>query len=187
MTGWTNQLAGAVLDSYDFSRFGTVVDVGGGHGTLLAAILRRHSATRGILFDLAHVVSGAEGLFTAAGVADRCARVGGDFFESVPAGGDAYVLAQILHDWDDDRSVVILEHCRQVMPDHGKLLVVEQVLPDGDEPSFGKWLDLHMLVMTTGRERTTPEYDTLLRTAGFALTRVVPTPAGASVVEASPI
>ena len=105
----------------------------------------------------------------------------------MPAGGDAYILAQILHDWDDDRCVAILEQCRRAIPDHGKLLVVELVLPQGDEPSFGKWLDLHMLVMTGGRERTAPEYDALLRAAGFALTRVVPTAAGASIVEASPI
>jgi hypothetical protein len=105
----------------------------------------------------------------------------------VPAGGDAYVLAQIVHDWDDDRSLAILTQCRRAMPDHAKLLVIEQVLPQGDEPAFGRWLDLHMLVMTGGRERTTPEYDALLRAAGFALTRVVPTPAGASIVEAAPI
>ncbi len=133
------------------------------------------------------MVAGAEGLLSAAGVADRCARIGGDFFEAVPAGGDAYILAQIVHDWDDDRARAILDRCRQVMPDHAKLLVIEQALPQGDEPSFGKWLDLHMLVMTGGRERTVPEYDTLLRAAGFALTRVVPTPAGASLVEATPV
>lgn len=187
MTGWTAQLAGAVVDSYDFSPFGTVVDVGGNQGTLLTAILRSQPRVRGILFDLPHVVAGAEELLTAAGVADRCARVGGDFFEAVPAGGDAYVLAQILHDWDDDRCVVILTRCREVMPDHGKLLVVELVLPEGDEPSFGKWLDLHMLVMASGRERTAAEYGTLFRAAGFELARVVPTPAGASIVEGVPV
>jgi hypothetical protein len=187
MIGWTTQVAGAVAGTYDFSPFGTVVDVGGGYGTLLAAILQRNPNTRGVLFDQPHVVADAEGFLTTAGVADRCARVGGDFFAAVPAGGDAYVLSQILHDWDDERCVTILGQCRRAMPNHGKLLVVELVLPEGEEPFFGKWLDLHMLVMAGGRERTAAEYDALFRAAGFALARVIPTPPGPSVVEAAPI
>ena len=187
MIGWTTQVAGAVASTYDFSPFGTVVDVGGGYGTLLAAILQRNPNPRGVLFDQPHVVADAEDFLTTAGVADRCARVGGDFFAAVPAGGDAYVLSQILHDWDDERCVAILQQCRRAMPDHGKLLVVELVLPEGEEPFFGKWLDLHMLVMAGGRERTAAEYDALFRAAGFALTRVIPTPPGPSVVEAAPI
>ena len=187
MIGWTTQVAGAVADAYDFSAFGTVVDVGGGYGTLLAAILRSNPTARGILFDQPHVVAGAEDLLTAAGVADRCTRVGGDFFALVPPGGDAYVLAQIVHDWDDEHSVAILTQCRHAMPPHGKLLLVELVVPAGEEPFLGKWLDLHMLVMANGRERTAAEYEVLVRRAGFALTRVVPTPAGPSVVEAVPL
>lgn len=187
MTAWTHQVADAVVGTYDFSPFATVVDVGGGHGTLLAAILRSNPATRGILFDLPHVVAGAEEFLTAAGVADRCTRIGGDFFAAVPTGGGAYVLAQILHDWDDDRCVAILTRCREVMPDYGKLLVVELVLPPGGEPFFGKWLDLHMLVMAGGRERTAAEYGKLLRAAGFELARVAPTLAGASIVEGVPV
>ena len=104
----------------------------------------------------------------------------------MPAGGDAYILAQILHDWDDERCLAILQQCRRAMPAHGKLLVVELVLPPGEEPFFGKWLDLHMLVMAGGRERTAAEYDALFRAAGFALARVIPTPPGPSVVEAVP-
>ena len=187
MTGWTHQLVGAVVDTYDFSPFKTVVDVGGGYGALLAAILQSNPGTRGVLFDLPHVVASTEEHLAAAGVAGRCTFVGGDFFEAVPAGGDAYVLSQILHDWDDERCVAILGQCRRAMPDHGKLLVVELVLPAGDEPFFGKWLDLHMLVLLGGRERTAAEYDTLFRAAGFKLARVVPTPPGPSVVEAVPI
>jgi hypothetical protein len=186
MIGWTTQVAGAVAGTYDFSPFGTVVDVGGGYGTLLAAILRRYPTARGILFDQPHVVSGAKSLLTAAGVADRCRCLGGDFFAAVPPGGDAYVLAQILHDWDDEHSVAILTQCRRVMSAQSKLLVVELVLPPGEEPFFGKWLDLHMLVMTNGRERTAAEYDALFRAARFALARVVPTSPGPSVVEAVP-
>ena len=187
MTGWTHQLVGAVVDTYDFSAFKTVVDVGGGYGALLAAILQNNSGMRGILFDLPHVVASAEEQLAATEVADRCTFVGGDFFTEVPAGGDAYVLSQILHDWDDERCVAILGNCRQVIPDHGKLLVVELVLPPGDEPFLGKWLDLHMLVLLGGRERTAAEYNTLFRAAGFELARVVPTPPGPSVVEAVPV
>lgn len=187
MIDWTHQLAGAVASTYDFSPFGTVVDVGGGYGTLLAAILRRHQQTRGILFDLPHVVADAEGPLAKAGVADRCTRIGGDFFAAVPAGGDAYVLAQILHDWDDERGVAILKQCRRAMPPHAKLLVVELVLPPGQEAFFGKWLDLHMLVVTGGRERTAAEYEALFRPAGLAVASVIPTTPGPSIVEAVPI
>ena len=187
MTGWTHQLVGAVVDTYDFSPFKTIVDVGGGYGALLAAILRSNPGTRGVLFEQPHVVASAEEQLVAAGVADRCTAVGGDFFAAVPAGGDAYVLAQILHDWDDERCVAILGQCRRAMPDHGKLLVVELVLPEGDEPFLGKWLDLHMLVLLGSRERTAAEYDTLFRAAGFKLSRVVLTPPGPSVVEAVPV
>ncbi|OFW26105.1 MAG: hypothetical protein A3H97_14160 [Acidobacteria bacterium RIFCSPLOWO2_02_FULL_65_29] len=184
MTAWTNQLAGAVVAAFDFSPFSTVVDVGGSHGTLLAAILRKNPATRGILFDLPNVIAGAAEHLAAEGVADRCTHIGGDFFEAVPAGGDLYVMAQILHDWDDERCVAILRRCRTALRDGGKLLIVELVLPPGDGPFFGKWLDLHMLVMASGRERTAAEYQQLLQAARFELTHVQPTAAGASIVEA---
>jgi len=184
MTGYTNQLASAVVDAYDFSPFHTIVDVGGSYGTLLAAILQRNPNTTGILFDQPHVVAAAADQLTAAGIADRCTPVGGDFFVDVPGGCDAYLLAQILHDWDDERCVNILSHCRRAIADGGKLLVVELVLPESEEPSFGKWLDVHMMVMARGRERTAVEYGSLLSAAGFSLTRVVPTPVGPSIVEA---
>jgi hypothetical protein len=187
MTGWTTQLVGAVVDAYDFSPFQTIVDVGGGYGTLLVAMLRSNPAARGILFDQPHVIAAAGEQMVVAGVAERCTTVGGDFFVEVPAGGDAYVLAQILHDWNDERSVAILQQCRRVMPAHGKLLVIELVLPPGEDPFFGKWLDLHMLVLVGARERTAAEYGALFHAAGFELARVVPPPAGPSVVEAVPI
>lgn len=187
MVGWTTQLTDAVVAAVDFSSFGTVVDVGGGHGALLAAILKSSPAARGTLFDLPHVVESAEPFLTAAGVADRCARVGGDFFATIPAGADAYALAQILHDWDDERSLAILRQVRQAIPEHGKLLIVELVLPEGNEPFLGKWLDLHMLVLLGGQERTVAQYAMLLRAAGFELTGVVPTSEPQSIVEARPI
>jgi hypothetical protein len=186
MTGWTNQLVAGAVDAYDFSGFKTVVDVGGGHGTLLAAVLQRHPGTQGILFDQTQVVEAASDALQAAGVADRCTLVGGDFFSEVPSGGDAYVLSQILHDWDDERCIEILQQCRRAIQDDGRLLVVEMVLPEGQEPFFGKWLDLHMLVLLGARERTAAEYNALFHAAGFGLTTVVAMPAGPSVVEAAP-
>jgi hypothetical protein len=188
MGGRAHRIASAVVGRYDFSPFATVVDVGGGQGTLLAAILRSTRATRGILFDLPQVVVGAEVFLRTAGVADRCTCSGGDFFAGVPSGGDAYVLTRILHDWDDERCVAILQQVRQAIPDHGKLLIIEDVLPPaGNEPNFGKWMDLQMLVLLRGRERTPAEYKALLGAATFELAGVIPTLAGPSIVEAIPV
>ena len=187
MIGYTHQVANAVAATYDFSTFSAVADVGGGYGTLLAAILRSNPAARGILFDVPHVIDAAQGFLSTTGVAGRCACVAGDFFSAVPAGADAYVLSQILHDWEDEQCLTILKHTRQVTPKQGKLLVVELVIPPGNEPFFGKWLDLHMLAIPGGRERTEAEYSALFRDARFELTNMVPTPAGPSVVEAAPI
>lgn len=187
MTSYTGRLAEAVPAVYDFSAFRTIVDVGGSYGTLLAAILQCTPGARGVLFDQPHVIAAAEAHLAAVGVTERCTTVGGDFFTAVPAGGDAYLLSQVLHDWDDERAATILRQCRRVMPAHGKLLIVEIVIPPGDAPSFGKWLDLHMLAIPGGRERTAEEYATLLNDAGFAFTRAVPTLPGPSVVEAVPV
>jgi hypothetical protein len=184
MIDWTRRVAGAVAEAYDFSGFGTVVDVGGGHGALLTEILRSTEKTRGILFDLPHVVAGADAFLQASNVRDRCTCVGGDFFEEVPAGADAYVLAQILHDWDATEDLAILRRCREAIPEHGRLLVVELVLPDVNEPNFGYWLDLHMLAVARGRERTAAEYRALLGSAGFTVTRIVATDTGTNVIEA---
>jgi hypothetical protein len=186
MTGWSNQVARAVAESYDFSGLTTIVDVGGGYGALLTSILLRTPSAQGVLFDQPHVIDNAIHHLDEAGIAGRCTAVGGDFFAAVPAGGDAYVLAQILHDWDDERSVAILSNIRRVMPQHGKLLVVELVIPPGNAPSFGKWLDVHMLVLLSGRERTEAEYGALFGQAGFRLTQVIPTGPGPSIVEACP-
>jgi O-methyltransferase domain/Dimerisation domain len=184
MVDWTKRVASAVVAAYDFSSFDTVIDVGGGYGALLTEILRSNPGTRGILFDQPHVVADAASFLHSTGVSERCTSVGGDFFADVPPGGDAYLLAQILHDWGDAQNLTILSRCRSAMPAHARLLVVELVLPETDEPNFGKWLDLHMLAVARGRERTAAEYADLLRTAGFKLTRIVPTESGTSVVEA---
>jgi len=184
MTGMTNAVTGAVMESYDFSAFRKVVDVGGGHGSLLASVLSANPRAIGVLFDAPSVIAGAREL-EGAGVADRCEKVAGDFFQSVPQGGDAYLLKWILHDWDDERSVAILTNCRRAMAEDGKVLLIEAVLPPGNDPHFGKLIDLNMLVMTGGRERTEEGYRRMLEASGLRLTRVVPTPSPMSVVEAA--
>ena len=187
LSGMAAQLAGAVLAAYDFSACGTVIDIGGGHGRLLATILRAHPQLRGILFDQPHVVAGATAELQQAGVSARCATIGGDFFAAVPSGGDAYILAEILHDWDDERSRTILRNCRRACGPASRLLLIEVLIAPGNEPDLAKFLDLHMLVLLGGRERTKAQYRTLLAEAGFALTAVVPTQAGSSVIEARPV
>jgi hypothetical protein len=178
--------ANATVGAYDFSEFGVVVDVGGGHGTLLAAILAGHPKVRGILFDQPHVVEGARAVLRAAGVAERCEIVAGSFFETVPAAGDAYILQTVIHDWDDEDSVRILQTCRRSMSGGAKLLLVEQVVPTGNDYHPSKFDDLNMLVIQHGRERTAQEFRELLGAAGFMLRRVLPTPSQWSVVEAVP-
>lgn len=148
--------------------------------------LRESPGSRGILFDAESVVEGAAAVLGPAGVADRCAAVGGSFFESVPAGGDAYVLKHIVHDWDDEKSLQILRSVRTAMNSDAKLLIVESVVPDDDREHLSKLLDLEMLVAANGRERTESEYAELLRQAGFRFTRTVATVGPASIVEAVP-
>jgi hypothetical protein len=185
MVGASRQLIAAVLDAYDFSGFRTVVDVGGGNGALLALILAGNPDARGILCDLPAVADRAPALLADAGVADRCEVVAGDFFESVPTGGDAYVLTQIIHDWDDEAATRILTNCRAAMHDDARLLLGEAVLPDGPERSLVRFIDVEMLVIG-GRERTESEYRELLARAGLRLTRVVPSDLLHSVIEAVP-
>lgn len=183
MTGLAAERA-TLAHAYDFSDCRTVVDVGGGHGALLTAVLAANPHLRGVLFDQPAVVAGAEDHLRAAGVLDRCQVVGGDFFEAVASGGDAYILALILHDWEDERAAAILRQCHRAMAPGGRVLVVERVVPPGDGPHPSKLLDLHMLVLLGGRERTEAEYGALLAAAGFAMRRVVPLPGGTwSVVE----
>lgn len=186
MSGFVNNNAAAVVAAYDFSRFGSIVDVGGGLGLLMGMILKANPEARGVLFDLPHVAERAKKRIADAGLSTRCEVVGGDFFKSVPSNGDAYLMASILHDWDDDRSIAILKACRQGAPKTAKLLLVEMVIPPGDAFFFGKLLDLNMLVVLGGRERTEAEYRALLSAGGFRLDRIVPTPSLASVVEAVP-
>ena len=187
MAEQTGTVAEAVAEVYDFSGMESVVDVGGGYGALLAAILRASPHLRGVLVDLPHTVEGARPRLEEAGVADRCETVAGDFFHSVPPGGSAYVLKYILHDWNDDQCVTILENCRKGMSDEARLLVIELLIAPGNAADYGKYLDLNMLVLTTGRERTREEYAGLFKTAGFELSRVVPTGRDLCIIEGKPV
>ena len=172
-----------MLDAYDFSAFRTVADIGGGHGRMLGAILDRNPTVEGILFDLPAVAERSETIISGMGFADHCRIVGGDFFISVPS-ADAYVLRHVLHDWDDAEAVSILRNCRDAMNPHGRILVVETVIPPLNEPCFGKWLDLMMLIVG-GQERTEEQYRRLSARAGLKLKRIVPTAHEVSIIELS--
>jgi O-methyltransferase domain len=177
----------SIIGAYDFGRFGTIVDVGGGRGGLLAPILSANPHLRGVLFDVPTVVAGVEGELSRAGVIDRCRVVGGDFFDSVPGGGDAYLLGNVIHGLGDDQAVKILSTCRAAMADTACLLLAEVVLPEGCQSSPGKLVDVGMLVLTTGgRQRTEAEFRVLLDRAGFRLVRIVPSAGMISLVEAVP-
>ena len=177
----------SLLVEYDFGRFHTVVDVGGGNGALLASILRRHAPLRGVLFDQPHVVAGADAVLKGAGVAERCRVVAGSFFDELPAGGDAYVLKSIIHDWEDDESIAILRRCRAAAGTAGTLLVIERDIGPPNAAAEAKLSDLNMLVGPGGQERTLDEYAALFRAAGFRLVEATPTASGLSVIEGTPV
>jgi hypothetical protein len=181
----TRRSADAVARAYDFSSARTVVDVGGGAGVLLSAILRRTPNARGVLFDLDHVAQAARSAVEPQ-IAARCEFTGGDFFKAVPSGGDVYVLKYIIHDWDDSRSQVILSNCRKAMATKAKLLLVEELLCGPNQPCQAKVSDINMLVRVGGRNRTEKEYRTLLTNGGFAVTRVLPAQGDLHVIEAVP-
>jgi hypothetical protein len=174
----------AIIDAYDFSGIGTLVDVGGGNGALIAEILEAYPEMHGIVADIPAVVEEARKLIRSRHLEGRCTAVECDFFESIPPGGDAYLMSNILHDWDDSQCGLILETCAKMQRPGGKLLVVESIIPPGNEPSVAKLLDLEMFVITGGMERTEPEYGALLESAGYELLRVLPTKGSVAVMEA---
>jgi hypothetical protein len=184
MTGFSASVSAAVKDAYDFTGITKLVDVGGGHGVLLASILQKYPQMRGVLFEAPFVAEGAGDAIKGRGLAERCEVVGGDFFASVPAGGDAYIMKHIVHDWNDERALTILQNCHRGMTKNGKLLVVEMVIPEGNAPSLGKFLDLEMLLFLHSYERTEAEYRALFEGAGFRLTKIVPTRMPHSIIEA---
>jgi hypothetical protein len=185
MTMFSKMLTPPVLEAYDFSWLNgkTLVDIGGGHGQLLTAILKKYPEIRGVIFDLEHVRAGAKARIGDTGLDGRCEAAGGDFFADVPA-GDAYIMKHILHDWSDEKALTILKNCHRASRGNAKVILVEAVLTPGNEPSFAKWLDLEMLLLPGGRERTEEEFARLFERAGFALTRVVQTKSPVCVLEA---
>lgn len=186
MAELTRGVAMVLPGAYDFSGARLVCDVGGGFGQLLVPVLKAHPELRGRVFDLASCADGARDLMREEGVADRCDFVAGDFFESVPEGADVYLIKSVIHDWNDDRSREILSRCREAMSDDARLVVLEWIVPERVGPADAGIVgtDLNMLVMVGGRERTEAEYRDLVASAGLAVTRVIPTPAAMSLIEA---
>jgi hypothetical protein len=184
MTAFSSSVAPAALKVYDFSGIDVLVDVAGGHGEILMSVLREYPGMRGILLDVDHVIAGAKPRIAAAGLNGRCETATGDFFKAVPA-GDAYIMKHIIHDWDDDRALAILKNIRSAMTSpEGRLILLEAVIQPGNQPDLAKFIDLEMLLMPGGRERTAEEFGALFARAGFALSRVVPTESPLCVVEA---
>lgn len=185
MTALSAPVIGAALEAYDFSQIGVLVDVAGGHGEVLMSILKKYANVRGVLTDVGHVIDGAKPRIEAAGLSDRCQAVPCDFFRAVPTGGDAYIMKHIIHDWDDGRASTILKNIATAMgAKRGKVILLESVIAAGSAPDFGKFIDIEMLALPGGRERSEEEFRTLFAGAGFELTRVVPTKSPLSVVEA---
>jgi hypothetical protein len=187
MTDISRLTAAGVVAAYAFGRFERIIDVGGGNGALLTAILAANPAVRGVLFDQKEVVGRARPLLEAAGVADRCECIGGSFFESVPAGGDAYVMKSILHDWDTDEAIAILRVCRAAMAPGAKLLAIDHVIGPPNERPVGKFTDINMLIQHGARERTEHEFAALYAAADFKLTRIVPATRDFCVIEGKPV
>ena len=175
----------AVLSTYDFSGISRIVDVGGGQGGLISAILKANPDMQGVLYDRPAAIEGARRLVESEGVSDRCELVGGSFFESVPAGGDAYILRSVLHNWNDSNATVILQNCRQAITDGGRLIIVDNVLSTGNDPSPGKITDIQMMVILGALERTESEFRGLLDASGFRLTKVMPIQ-NRSIIEGEP-
>jgi hypothetical protein len=186
MTAMTAQDIPELVSTYDFGGPGLLVDIGGGHGALVTAILRTAPRERALLFDQPQVIDGARAQMAAAGLAGRCTFAAGSFFDTIPAGGDTYTLKDIIHDWDDTQALRILRNVRRAMTADARLLLIERVLPPDGEPAVGKMVDVTMMVLTGGMERTAAEYRSLLEAAGFTLRGVHFTHATNSVLEAMP-
>ncbi|MGA7924127.1 MAG: methyltransferase, partial [Thermoplasmata archaeon] len=184
LMAWSVGVAGEPLEGYDLARHKLLVDVGGGKGALIASTLRAYPHLRGILFDQASAVVEALAVLQSSGVADRCEIVTGSAFSAVPPGGDVYVMSRVLHDWADDKALLLLANCRKAMSKGGVLLLVEGVLVEGVASPSRLWLDLVMMVMTGGRERTKEEWHALLGKAGFSLTAVRPSRPNQDLIEA---
>lgn len=186
MTSGSAHVGPALVESYDFSPFDVVADIGGGNGRLLSEILTANPHARGILFDQPHVAEDATTKHALRDVEDRCKVVGGDFFDMVPVGADVYLLRLIMHDWDDQQCEIILQNCRRAINAGGRVLILETIVAPANEPDNRKWMDLRMLACLGGQERTEAEFRKLLEGAGFTMTRVIPLPVDQCVIEAMP-
>jgi len=187
MTAMTAKEAQAVITAYDFSHIRTLVDVGGGHGELVSAILQAYPQVHAVVFDQPSVVEGTRLRLEAAGLDERCEITGGSFFESIPKGGNIYTLKDILHDWDDEKAIAILRNCHRSMSISAKLLLIERIIPPGNDPIIGKLIDITMLVLTGGRERTEAQYNALLEAAGFYVINTFSSNMDTSIIEARPV
>ena len=183
MTSYSHQSIGPVLEAYDFSSAETIADIAGGYGHLLAAVLAANPNANGVLFDLPAVLEGAPQMLDSYGVSDRVQLVEGDFFSAIPVKADIYMLKHIIHDWYDDKNKKILGNIRANMPDDGKVLIIDAVVPEGNQPHFSKIIDLEMLMAPGGVERTPAEFEKLLSDSGFRMTRIIPTAGLMSIVE----
>jgi O-methyltransferase len=177
----------AMLDAYNFAGINILADIGGGNGSLLSAVLARYPNMKGILFDLGHVIGRAKENLKATGLAERCNVIEGSFFESVPAGADAYLFRHIIHDWTDEQCIQILGHCRKVIPAGGKLLIADCVVPAGNAPSRSKDMDMTMLTFPGGQERTELQFRSLLKASGFELMSITPTTTMIHIVVGKPV
>jgi hypothetical protein len=186
MSGFSQQEIAAILAAYDFSGFTTIVDVGGGQGSLIAALLKMHPHLRGIILDREDVAESARRLLDQAGLAGRSAFVAGDFFQAVPPEGDAYLLKSVIHNWDDAAAESILRNCRQAMSAQARVIVIERIIPPAGVPSEAKLFDINMLVTVGGQERTEQQHCDILHAAGFALARIIPTASPLSLIEGVP-
>jgi SAM-dependent methyltransferase len=184
MTSYSHQSIGPVIEAYDFSGAETIADIAGGFGHLLAAVLAANPKAKGVLFDMKEVLAGAPKMLDSYGVSDRVELVEGDFFSAIPVKADIYLLKHIIHDWYDDNNEKILRNIRESMPDDGKVLIIDAVVPEGNDPHFSKIIDLEMLMSPGGVERTEAEFDELLNKSGFKLNRIIPTKGLMSIVEA---
>ena len=186
MTCFSRRIAPALLEAYDFSGIDTLMDVAGGHGAVLCEILSRYPSMKGVLFDMPNVIEEANCHICALKMDERCQTINGDFFDEIPPGADAYYMQHILHDWNDEKCLKILANCRKALTGRagGRLLIVDMVVPENSDPHPSKWLDIEMLLMPGGRERTRPEWEALFTRAGFEITRIVPMKAAESLIEA---
>lgn len=184
MTSYSHQTIGPLLEAYDFSGASVIADIAGGFGHLLGAVLEKNPNVKGVLFDLPEVLEGAPKMLESYGVTDRVELVSGDFTEAIPVVADVYILKHIIHDWYDEKDRIILGNIRDNMPEGAKVLIIETVIPTGNDPHFSKIIDLEMLAAPGGMERTAEEFENLLNSSGLKLTRIIPTQGLMSIIEA---